>query len=109
MREQKMRARGRGAVAGALDIMAQKKDRQVRATLRKEDPSSREKSTPPTGAPKAAATPAAAPADTKSRFSWSLRNSWQPEAERARRESRRGRWARRGRVHVCVERGWDGS
>mmetsp|Transcript_3433 Transcript_3433/g.11255 ORF Transcript_3433/g.11255 Transcript_3433/m.11255 type:complete len:250 (+) Transcript_3433:1251-2000(+) len=48
--------------------------RHVNAWFQKDDPSSREKRTPPTGAPKAAATPAAAPPDTKSRFSWSLRN-----------------------------------
>ena len=42
---------------------------QVRAWFQNEDPSSKLKSTPPIGAPKAAATPAAAPLDTKSRLS----------------------------------------
>lgn len=42
---------------------------QVRAWFQKEEPSSRLKSVPPMGAPKAAATPAAAPADTKSLLS----------------------------------------
>lgn len=42
---------------------------QVRAWFQKEEPSSRLKRVPPIGAPKAAATPAAAPADTKSLFS----------------------------------------
>ncbi len=41
----------------------------VRAWFQKDDPSSRLKSVPPMGAPKAAATPAAAPADTKSLLS----------------------------------------
>ena len=44
-------------------------NRQVRFWFQKLEPSSRAKSTPPIGAPKAAATPAAAPAETKSRFS----------------------------------------
>ena len=49
---------------------------QTRAWFQNEAPSSRLNNTPPTGAPKAADTPAAAPADTKSRFSVSLRKSW---------------------------------
>ena len=48
---------------------------QVSAWFQKEAPSSKLKSTPPTGAPNAAATPAAAPPDTKSRFSWSWRKN----------------------------------
>lgn len=42
---------------------------QVRAWFQKDEPSSRLNRVPPIGAPKAAATPAAAPADTKSRLS----------------------------------------
>lgn len=42
---------------------------QVRAWFQNEEPSSKLKRVPPIGAPKAAATPAAAPADTKSRLS----------------------------------------
>lgn len=42
---------------------------QVRAWFQKEEPSSRLNRVPPIGAPKAAATPAAAPAETKSRLS----------------------------------------
>lgn len=42
---------------------------QVRAWFQKDEPSSRLKSVPPIGAPKAAATPAAAPAETKSLLS----------------------------------------
>ena len=45
----------------------------VSAWFQKLAPSSRLNRTPPTGAPKAADTPAAAPAETKSRFSWSVR------------------------------------
>ena len=45
---------------------------QVRAWFQKDAPSSKLKSTPPIGAPKAAATPAAAPLDTKSRLSLHL-------------------------------------
>ena len=41
----------------------------VRPWFQNDDPSSKLKSTPPMGAPKAAATPAAAPLDTKSRLS----------------------------------------
>ena len=47
--------------------------RQVKPWFQKEAPSSKLNKTPPTGAPKAAATPAAAPPDTKSRFSVSDR------------------------------------
>ena len=47
-------------------IMAQKKARQVSCVDQYEAPSSREKRTPPMGAPKADATPAAAPQATKS-------------------------------------------
>ena len=46
---------------------------QVRDWFQKLAPSSKLNSTPPTGAPKAAETPAAAPPETKSRFSVSLR------------------------------------
>ena len=42
---------------------------QVRFWFQKLAPSSKENSVPPIGAPKAAATPAAAPAETKSRLS----------------------------------------
>ena len=56
--------------------IAQKKARQVSFVDQKEDPSSNANSTPPIGAPKAAATPAAAPHATKSRFSASFLNSW---------------------------------
>ena len=55
---------------------------QVRAWFQKLAPSSKLKRTPPTGAPKAAATPAAAPPDTKSRFSVSVRkysSTWKRE------------------------------
>ena len=56
-------------VTGRLTVL------QVRAWFQKDDPSSRLNSTPPMGAPKAAATPAAAPLDTKSRLS--LWKKWQ--------------------------------
>lgn len=46
--------------------MAQKKARQVSLVDQYDAPSSREKRTPPMGAPKADATPAAAPQATKS-------------------------------------------
>ena len=58
-----------------LVIMAQKKERHVSLVLQKLAPSSSEKSTPPMGAPNAAATPAAAPHATKSRVSRSERIS----------------------------------
>lgn len=48
---------------------------QANAWFQKLAPSSRLKSTPPTGAPKAADTPAAAPPATKSRFSVSDRKN----------------------------------
>tara|TARA_B110000305_G_C18894466_1_gene383460 strand:+ start:150 stop:341 length:192 start_codon:yes stop_codon:yes gene_type:complete len=48
-------------------IMAQKNARHVSFVDQKLAPSSREKRTPPMGAPKAEATPAAAPHATKSR------------------------------------------
>jgi hypothetical protein len=57
------------------DIIAQKNARQVSLEDQKEAPSSIENSTPPMGAPKAAATPAAAPQAIKSRFSASFLNS----------------------------------
>ena len=41
---------------------------QVRAWFQNEDPPSKLNSTPPMGAPKAAATPAAAPLEAKSRL-----------------------------------------
>jgi hypothetical protein len=56
-------------------IMPQKKARHVSCVDQKEAPSSRANKTPPMGAPNAAATPAAAPQATKSRFSGSVRNS----------------------------------
>jgi len=56
-------------------VKQQKKHLQVNLVVQKEAPSSKENSTPPIGAPKAAATPAAAPQDTKSRFSLSFRKS----------------------------------
>lgn len=56
--------------------MQQKKVRHVSFVDQKVAVSSRVKSTPAIGAPNAAATPAAAPQATKSRFSWSLRKSW---------------------------------
>mmetsp|Transcript_6786 Transcript_6786/g.16927 ORF Transcript_6786/g.16927 Transcript_6786/m.16927 type:complete len:236 (-) Transcript_6786:501-1208(-) len=56
-----------------VEQSAQKKVRHVSCCDQKEAASSMAKSTPPIGAPNAAATPAAAPADTKSRLSWSLR------------------------------------
>ena len=52
-----------GYINGYLTVL------QVRAWFQKEDPSSKLNNTPPMGAPKAAATPAAAPLDTKSRLS----------------------------------------
>ena len=54
--------------ANVVDI-EQNNDRQVKAWFQKEDPSSSEKRTPPIGAPNAADTPAAEPAETNSRFS----------------------------------------
>lgn len=57
------------------ETIEQKKERHVSCWFQKLAPSSRENSTPPIGAPKAAATPAAAPEETKSRFSVSLRKS----------------------------------
>ena len=56
-----------------VEHSAQKKVRHVSCCDQKEAASSIAKRTPPMGAPKAAATPAAAPAETKSRLSWSLR------------------------------------
>ena len=50
------------------EVMEPKKTRQVRLWFQKLAPSSSANRTPPTGDPKAAATPAAAPPDTKSRF-----------------------------------------
>ena len=50
-----------------VDNMQQKKIIQPNFMLQKEDTSSMAKSSPPTGAPKAAATPAAAPAVVKFR------------------------------------------
>ena len=47
----------------------------VNSLLQKLAASSTLKRVPPTGAPKAADTPAAAPPDTRSRISWSDRNS----------------------------------
>ena len=55
-------------------IIAVKKTPHVKGKDQNEDASSREKSTPPIGAPNAAATPAAAPLLTKLRRSKSLRN-----------------------------------
>jgi hypothetical protein len=49
-------------------VAAQKKHFQVRGKDQKEEASSNAKSTPPIGAPNAAATPAAQPAETKSRL-----------------------------------------
>lgn len=57
------------------ETIEQKNERQVNCWFQKLAPSSSENNTPPIGAPKAAATPAAAPEDTKSRFSVSLRKS----------------------------------
>ncbi len=54
--------------------MQQKKTCQLSLRLQCEETSSMAKSSPPTGAPKADATPAAAPALIKSRLSWELRN-----------------------------------
>ena len=51
------------------DTIAQKNVRNVSPGCHQLAPSSRQKRTPPMGAPKAAATPAAAPQATKSRFS----------------------------------------
>lgn len=48
--------------------MQQKNICQERVVVQKEDTSSIEKSKPPTGAPNAEATPAAAPADMKLRL-----------------------------------------
>jgi hypothetical protein len=56
--------------------MQQKNVRHVSLVDQNVAVSSSVKSTPAMGAPKAAATPAAAPQATKSRFSWSLRKSW---------------------------------
>lgn len=53
--------------------MEQKSTFHVSPWFQKDEPSSRLNKVPPIGAPKAAATPAAAPADTKSRLSLSLR------------------------------------
>ena len=57
----------------SVEQSAQKKVRHVSGCDQYVAASSSAKSTPPIGAPKAAATPAAAPAETKSRLSWSLR------------------------------------
>ena len=54
--------------------MQQKKVRKVSSKAQKDAPSSSANKTPPIGAPKALATPAAAPHEMKSRFSISLRN-----------------------------------
>ena len=51
-----------------VDNMQQKKIIQPNFMLQKDDTSSMAKSSPPTGAPKAAATPAAAPAVVKFRL-----------------------------------------
>ncbi len=51
-----------------VDNMQEKKIIQPSFILQKEDTSSMAKSSPPTGAPKAAATPAAAPAVVKLRL-----------------------------------------
>ena len=59
-----------------IHIIAQKKERNVTVLDQKEAPSSNVNRTPPTGALNAAATPAAAPNVTKSRFIRSLRRSW---------------------------------
>mmetsp|Transcript_46660 Transcript_46660/g.146663 ORF Transcript_46660/g.146663 Transcript_46660/m.146663 type:complete len:423 (-) Transcript_46660:51-1319(-) len=56
-----------------VEQSAQKKVRQVSGCDQYVAASSIAKSVPPIGAPNAAATPAAAPAETKSRLSWSLR------------------------------------
>ena len=57
---------------------------QVRAWFQNEEPSSKLKRTPPMGAPNAAATPAAAPLDTKSRLSlWECKkNTVEPPIEK---------------------------
>ena len=57
-----------------VDIHEHRNTFQVNGEDQKELASSRENKTPPAGAPKAAATPAAAPPLTKSRFTLSLRN-----------------------------------
>lgn len=48
-----------------VDTIQQKKICQERVTVQNEDTSSMENNKPPTGAPKAEATPAAAPAEMK--------------------------------------------
>ena len=71
--------------------IAQKKHRHVSFVDQKEAPSSREKSTPPMGAPKAAATPAAAPQATKSLRiveEYVLDSVWEDERGRGQRERR---------------------
>ena len=50
----------------SLDQVEQQTVLQVRGWFQNEEPPSKLKSTPPSGAPKAAATPAAAPLDAKS-------------------------------------------
>ena len=58
-----------------VETMQQKKICQDKVVVQKEDTSSIEKRRPPTGAPKADATPAAAPADTKLRLKDYKQNS----------------------------------
>lgn len=56
-------------------IMDATRVRQIRFWFQKLAASSNENNIPPIGEPKAAATPAAAPPNTKSRFSWSSRKA----------------------------------
>lgn len=59
-----------------IEVMAATNARKVSPGCQKLAPSSNANMTPPMGAPKAAATPAAVPHATKSRFSLSFRNCW---------------------------------